>query len=403
MAFSAQASDSFADRIRAESAQREDAPLDADSKKQSAPLVWLLLGEKRGDNGQVEALARELGWPTVAKHVFVHPQWREGKPRVRPNLDHIDLANSDALEGPWPDLVITAGRRLSSVALWIKEQSQGQTKMVLVGKPRRLLEQVDLAIIAAHYTLPEGPNVIRHDLPFMEVGAERLAEATQTWRPKLADLRRPLVALMVGGRTGGLHFDAEVARELMRQTRECVERMNGSLFITTSRRTPKEVTAIIEAERPEDSRLYVFDPDAGPEDNPYHGLLGLADHVIVTTDSISMMVEAARLGRGLSLFPLAAELGPIETALGRIGLLPPLSPRTDPLPAGGVWARTMFRVGRPRHSRDLSAISRRLVEMGLATWLDEEPFQPAGPFNDDALARVSARVRKLVGDSPAGL
>jgi hypothetical protein len=201
---------------------------------------------------------------------------------------------------------------------------------------------------------------------------------------------------MVGGRTGGLRFDAEVARDLMARTKELVAAQNASLFITTSRRTPREVVRILESERPRDSRLYEFDPDSGPDENPYHGLLALADHVIATTDSISMMVEAARLGRSLSLFALESELGPIEGALSRIGLLRRLSPENEPLPAGGVFARTMYRLGLPRHSRDLSAIPRRLVEKGLAAWLGETPPIPAGPFVDDALEEVAARVRALV-------
>ena len=41
-----------------------------------------------------------------------------------------------------------------------------------------------------------------------------------------------------------------------------------------------------------------------PIENPYQGLLALADHFVVTTDSLSMMVEVARLGRPLSLFAL---------------------------------------------------------------------------------------------------
>ena len=366
------------------------------------PRVWLLAGEKRGDNAQVENLARAVGWPFEEKKIFVHPKWREGKPRVRPNLDHVDRVHSDALEAPWPDVVMTAGRRLSSVALWIKQASGGQTRIVLVGKPRRLLDQIDLSVVAAHYTLPAAPNVARHDLPFMQVPASAIESATRVWGPKLADLPRPLTALMVGGRTGGLRFDASVARVLMRKTRESVERTGGSLFITTSRRTPPEVTAAIEAERPEGARLYVFDPDSGPADNPYHGLLALADHVIATTDSISMMVEAARLGRALSLFALGSETGPIERALGRAGLLPPIDPETEPLPAGGVYARMMNRLGHPRHSRDLSAIPRRLVERGLAAWLGDPPPQPAGPFMDDALEEVAARIRGLVSP-PRGL
>jgi uncharacterized protein len=359
----------------------------------SSPRVWILVGEKRGDNAQVVSLARAVGWDYEEKTIFMKPQWREGKPRVRARLDHIDLDRSDVLEEPWPDLILTAGRRLSSVALFIKEASNGKARIVLIGKPRRDLEAIDLAVVAAHYVLPEGPRVARHDLPLMHADPEVLSGAIADWGPRLADKPRPLIALMVGGPTGGLRFDLVAARELLEKTLDLVESSGGSLYISTSRRTPTQVVQMIEALCPADATLYVFDPESGPAENPYHGLLGLADHFVVTTDSISMMVEVARLGRTLSLYPLECDVGPLEGALGRFGLLRPLSPRTDPIPAGGAWARLMYRAGRPSHSRDLSAIPRLLVDRGFAGWLGEDPVEPDSEYADDALATVAQRIR----------
>ena len=54
--------------------------------------------------------------------------------------------------GEWvngtPDLVITAGRRLSCVALWIKQASGGRTRIVLIGKPRGGAPEFDLVVAA---------------------------------------------------------------------------------------------------------------------------------------------------------------------------------------------------------------------------------------------------------------
>jgi hypothetical protein len=365
------------------------------------PRVWLLLGEKRGDNAQILNLAEAVGWDFEIKKIFVQPQWVDGKPRVRPSLDHIDVSRSDELAPPWPDLVITAGRRLCSVGLWIKQASGGRTRFVMVGRPRRMLGAVDLIVVAAHYVLPPGPNVAFHDLPLMHVDPEALASAAKIWRPRLADMPRPLSALMVGGPTGGLRFDLEVARDLFEKTLRSVEKAGGSLYVTTSRRTPPEVVELLRRECPDGARLYVFDPDSSPSENPYHGLLALADHFIVTTDSASMMVEVARLGRSLSIYPLESDLGLIERGLVKIGVLRPLSPRTDPIPAGGLRARMLYRLGRSVHSRDLSALPRMLVARGLASWLGEERIQPA-PYVDDELERIAARIRSIVEAPLAG-
>src|SRR5262245_18547355 len=99
------------------------------------PRVWLVLGDKRDDNAQIEALAAALGWPCERKQLALKSEWVTAKPRVEASLHHLDAARSDELAPPWPDLVLTIGRRPSMAALWIREQSGGRTRVALVGKP----------------------------------------------------------------------------------------------------------------------------------------------------------------------------------------------------------------------------------------------------------------------------
>ena len=373
-----------------------------DRARDAGARVWLLLGHKPGDNAQIRNLARAVGLNYEEKQIVVKPQWELGKPRIRASLAHIDRARSDALEAPWPDLVISAGRRLACVELWIQQASQGRSRLVMIGMPRHRREQFDLLVVASHYVIDDGPNVARHDLPLMHVDTALVERAAAAWEPRFRDFPRPITALMIGGPTGGLRFDLEAARVLLSQARADVARSGGSLFVTTSRRTPTAVVAWLERECPEGVCLHVFDAKAPPEENPYHALLGLADHFIVTSDSLSMMVEVVRLGKSLAVFPLAPDAGPFERGLEWIGLLAPLDPRRDPSPAGGVFARTAYRLGVPIHSRDLSAVPRRLVERGLASWLGDARVKPTEGAGDEAL-RIAARVRSLVAGRPGSL
>ena len=54
---------------------------------------------------------------------------------------------------------------------------------------------------------------------------------------------------------------------------------------------------------PEGAVLHRWSPDTSA-DNPYLGLLAHADRLVVTGDSISMMVEVASLRRPLAIFEL---------------------------------------------------------------------------------------------------
>lgn len=330
----------------------------------ATPRTWLVVGEKPGDNAQVRAIGEALGWPCETRRIVVKERWRVGKPRVRASLSHIDRRRSDALEPPWPDLLITIGRRLSMVALWVRARSRGHTRIVLVGQPRRLARRFDLIVASAQYPGRPRPNVVRLGLPLMRVDPQAVAAAAHAFAPRLAALPRPLTALLVGGPTTPLRFDTEVAIELAQRATATAD--GGTLFATTSRRTPDAVVEALAASLPPGSPLHRY---GDSEENPYLALLGLADRFVVTTDSLSMMVEVARLGRPLALFAL-------------------------PSKRRAAWRRV-------RGKRDLGAIPRLLLMSGLAVRLGERFRPPAQPAADD-LGLVVARIRALAaGADPA--
>jgi len=340
------------------------------TQHEAPPRVWLLVGEKAGDNAQVRVIAEALGWPVEERHIAMQAAWVRGKPRVRASLDHIDAQRSDALEPPWPDLVITIGRRLSMVGLWVREQSRGRTKLVLLGKPRRLARQFDLVVASAQYRVARRFNVLQLGLPLMRVDPAAVAAAADAWRARFAGLARPLTAMLVGGPTKPVRFDAAVAHELAACAASLTAEAGGSLYVTTSRRTPADVVDALAASLPPETPLYRWSAEG--KDNPHLALLGLADRFVVTSDSLTMMVEVARLGRPLAIFVLP--------------------------PGRGVLGRLWRRLAR---GRDLDAVSRMLIDQGIAVRLGAPFHSPSRPPPDE-LPRVVARIRALFDPSGAG-
>ena len=356
------------------------------------PRVWLVLGDKRGDNAQVEIIAPALGWPCERKYVHMREPYVQGKPRVAPSLHHIDRTRSDPLEPPWPDLVITIGRRPSMVALWIAEQSGGRTRLVLLGKPSGMMERFDLVIAGAEIQLPPLPNVVAITLPLMRIDEARIAEAVEVWRARLAGFPRPLVAFLIGGPTDPFRYDSSVVERLLAEALE-VARQGGTPYLTTSRRTPLAVIEALRAGLPDGAVLFQWIPEAA--DNPYLGLLGLADGFVVTGDSITMMVEIARLGRPLAIFDLPTGwLGAVDQlrrSLTRWLFAPGAKP-------GGLrehLAAALHRSHLLPHTRDFRAFHRLLIERGLAVRAGE-PFRPVRGTAPDDLPLVVAKIRALL-------
>jgi mitochondrial fission protein ELM1 len=326
------------------------------------PRIWFVVGDRLGDNGQVEALVEALGLPCERRYVRVKAPWIKGKPKVVPSLHHLDQANSDPLEPPWPDLLITVGRRLSMVAQWIQVQSGGHTRLVLIGKPSGSAKPYDLILVGPETQIPPGPKIMKISLPLLKVDEEKV---------RVAALTRRMLA---------------IAEDVCAQ--------GGTPYFTTSPRTPADFTQEIGERLPASARLFEWQRDAA--DNPYHALLGLADSFVVTGESISMLVEVAKLGRPLAIFPLPM------SPLGRIDQLRRNAARWLYQPDGngqhdGLRA-AVRRVGGLLHilphTRDFLAVHQTLIAQGLAVPAGGAIPPPTGEVGSD-LPAVVDRIRTL--------
>jgi len=364
--------------------------------------IWLVIGDKTGDNAQVEIIAEALQLPFEIRRVLPKKQYVLGKPPFEASLNHLDLERSDKLEPPWPDFVLTIGRRPSMAALWIQEQSGGRTRIILLGRPKKWIERFELVIVPSQYQLPQRPNVLSFDLPLMRPNDAAVVGAIKNWQGTFDGLQKPVTALLVGGQTKPFRFDREAARELLEKTIDVLGQSPGTLYITTSRRTPPDVVSALQEHLPGCAILYRWEPD-NSADNPYLALLGLADQFIVTGDSISMMVEVARRGKPLAIFELPYQRGP-STWLRR--LLTNTSQRKE----GVGGARTAFsrlmaslqKTGLAGYPRDLTAIHALLYRQQLAVPLGA-PFLRGGNKAVDELSLVVERIRRVIQHGQAVL
>lgn len=366
----------------------------------AAPRVWVIQSDKAGDNAQLKVIADSLPWPYVTKQIMVRSQFVLGKPTVSASLHHVDEARSDPLTPPWPDLILTCGRRMSMVALWVQEQARQAAaaspagagpvpKIVLVGMPKRHPERFDLAVMSGQYRALRGGNMMQIAYPFQRVDETSVVREAEAWASTFADFPKPRIAVLVGGLTKAVRFDAATAARLARDLRDLQARDGGSLIVLTSRRTPAAVVAVLERDLP-DATLYKWNPAGGP--NPYRALLGLADRFVVTSDSISMLMEIACLGRPLAIYRL-----PESMSFGQGGIAALFERLVAAGPLHGMMralARIASRLGFGHH-RDISNIHHQLVGDGLAVWFGE-PFRLDGKRPKDELPDVTARIVGLL-------
>ncbi len=260
---------------------------------------WVVTDGRAGMLNPALGLAEAMGLEPVVKTIKPTGWWTFLPPDLWPMPLHTLDPSGDRLLPPWPDLVISCGRRSVAAAMGIKAASGGATKCVHITHPRAPLRRFDVVVLPEHDGV-DGDNAVLVTGSIGRVTPERLAAAAAAAEPRLTELPHPRVAVLIGGSNRRFVLDTEVATELGAKLAAFAGREQATLMVTGSRRTGEANMAIIrQALREVPGEVW-----DGSGDNPYLAYLGLADAVIVTCDSVNMISEACVTGKPVLIAPL---------------------------------------------------------------------------------------------------
>jgi len=243
--------------------------------------------------GQAIGLAEAVGLPFLHKTIGLRAPWRWLPGHLCPGvLRHGLTPDSDSLAPPWPDLLITCGRRSAAASIAIRRLSSGRTLTVHIQDPQIPARYFDLVAPPRHDGL-DGENVIQTRGALHRLTPVKLAQAAQAQADRFSHLPRPLVAVLVGGSNRTVRMTPKVCSAIGAQLADLARLYDAGIALTPSRRTGAEnVEALRAALR--DVPHFIW---SGEGENPYLALLGLADYIVVTGDSVSMVSEAASTGK----------------------------------------------------------------------------------------------------------
>jgi uncharacterized protein len=266
------------------------------------PSCWILTEGHAGMEAQCRGLAEALGLAPAIKRVRVRLPWDALPNRLWFRPLSALTRDSDKLAPPWPDLVISCGNVAAPLAAAIRQDSNGRTRAVHIQNPKMDHRRFDLVVAPRHDGM-SGDNVISSVAAIHPVTPQKLAEGARVWAPALAHLPRPLTAVLIGGSNRRHRLTPDIVARLGDDLARFARATGGALAVTPSRRTGAENEALIRA-RLADIPAFIWD---GRGDNPYFGLLGLADAIVVTEDSVSMTSEAIATGKPVYVARLAGD------------------------------------------------------------------------------------------------
>jgi mitochondrial fission protein ELM1 len=195
-------------------------------------------------------------------------------------------------------VLIAVGRLTIAPARAAKRASGNRIFWVQVQDPRYARGEVDLMVVPGHDPA-RGDNVFRTLGAVHRVTPARLVEGARRVAPLLASLPRPLVAVLIGGDNRVYRLTEQRFAAFADQL-AALARAGCGIAITPSRRTGSGNEQLLR-QRLAGLPAFIWD---GTGDNPFFGLLGLADAVLVTADSVSMVSEAAATGKPVHIVDL---------------------------------------------------------------------------------------------------
>lgn len=270
----------------------------------SSPLIWVLADERIGNVNQCLGVAEALDFPFIRKNI-AYTRFASLPNLLRgASLLGVDTSKSDPLTGPWPDVVLAAGRKTAPIARYIKRKSGRKCLTVQLMWPGYPLTGLDIIALPQHDTAHHLPKTSKTVLlPTIgaahRVTSTRLEAEAAHWLQEVAPFPAPRIAVLIGGATKNDSFTADHMLQMGAQLSQMATQAGGSLLVSTSRRTGSELVSALRQSITAPCYFHEWTPEGA---NPYFGFLGVSDAIVVTGDSMSMCSEACATGKPVYIF-----------------------------------------------------------------------------------------------------
>jgi len=251
-------------------------------------LFWCVHDGGNGNRRQAMAVAEGLAIRSDAEVreivLSVQRPWRWLAPHWLPRAPEVFGATFvNACADGLGQCVIGCGRQAALATRWLRARRGLRAIQIL--DPRIDSDFYDVVIAPEHDGL-QGDNVITTLGSLHPINSAWLAQA-RIGASQLGLVPAPRTLLLLGGPTRHMNLDQAYWAGLRERVEAWLEADGGSLWVSSSRRTPNWLRKAARNELPGRQWHGVQDGD-----NPYHGMLAWADRIIVTADSANLVSEA---------------------------------------------------------------------------------------------------------------
>ena len=248
----------------------------------------LLTQGMHGMISQVEGMAKALNTEYSHKIVRLSFPWNLVPPKFTPISDIILKDITYLTEGETPGLIISCGRKSVIPSILLKKKNP-KIFTIHIQDPKVSFKNFDAIISPEHDNL-SGDNVYSSKGAIHYITESEIKKAEPYLINKIKSQK--LVSLILGGPNKYYSFNKDQLIEIFNEIKSKFISKGYKVIVIPSMRTPK--ISIELATKELGASGYVVN---SVDKQAYLSALALADNVIVTCDSTSMISEAATSGK----------------------------------------------------------------------------------------------------------
>ena len=259
-------------------------------------LKGLLLTEgMHGMISQAEGLAKALNIDFIHEKIELNNFWKLIPPKVTPVKDFVfkNKINSQF------DIIISCGRKSVIPSIYLKKKFKKKIMNIHIQDPKVALNNFDLVIVPEHDNL-KGDNILTSKGTIHYLTNDEL-ENNESYLKSRINKQNKIVTLILGGPNRYYDYSDQAINNIFKRIEKIFLRNNYQLIVIPSNRTPHHI--IEKAENFFDKNQIII-PDI--DKKAYLSSLKIADHIIVTCDSTSMISEAAITGKPIYIAQIPA-------------------------------------------------------------------------------------------------
>ena len=262
-------------------------------------LKALLLTEgMHGMISQVEGMAKALNTEYSHKIVRLSFPWNLIPPKLTPVSQIVLKDKIYITENEIPDIIISCGRKSVIPSIFLKKKNS-KIFTIHIQHPKVSFKYFD-AIVAPDHDNLKGDNIYTSKGAIHYITEEEISKAKEYLVDKIKS--KKIVSLILRGPNKYYSFNFDQIISIFNQIKSIFVSSGYKVIIIPSMRTPKETINL--AMREMGSCGYVVNK---VDKQAYLSAYALANYIIVTCDSTSMISEAATSGKPIFIAHMKAK------------------------------------------------------------------------------------------------